>query len=63
MDKGKLVKNTDSKDQVMSFIKNIYHYRILCKYVSEEPHFKDWNPTLHKLDILLFLDHGFEEIY
>ncbi|CAF3356222.1 unnamed protein product [Rotaria socialis] len=60
---GLLVKNDDTRDKVMSAIAESYHYRIVSKYISKKAHFKDWNPTQYKLDILMFLDHGFEEIY
>ena len=60
---GLLVKDDDTKDRVMSSISKDDHYRILCKHISQTAHFTDWNPTQYKLDILLFLDHGFDEIY
>ncbi|CAF3561227.1 unnamed protein product, partial [Rotaria sp. Silwood2] len=60
---GLLVKNDDTRDEVMSCIAKIYHHRILCKYISQTPHFDDWNPTQYKLDIIKFLDHGFDDIY
>ena len=60
---GLLVNDDDTKDRVMSAISKDDHYRILCKYISKTPHFTDWNPTQYKLDILLFLEHGFNEIY
>jgi hypothetical protein len=60
---GLLVHDDDTRDKVMSCIAKGYHYRILCKHTSRTPHFNDWNPTQYKLDILTFLDHGFDEIY
>ncbi|UJR18290.1 hypothetical protein I4U23_005193 [Adineta vaga] len=60
---GLLVKDENTRDKVMFSISKKYHYRILCKQVSQVAHFQEWNPTQYKLDILIFLDHGFEEIY
>jgi hypothetical protein len=58
-----LVHNDETRDRVMSCIVKSYHYRILCKYTSKTPHFNEWNSIQYKLDILTFLDHGFDEIY
>lgn len=60
---GLLVHDGDTRDKVLSCISRSYHHRILCKYTSKTPHFNDWNPTQYKLDILTFLEHGFDEIY
>ncbi|CAF0982379.1 unnamed protein product [Rotaria sp. Silwood1] len=60
---GLLIKDNDTRDHVMSCIAKTYHYRILCKHTPKTSHFNDWNPTQYKLDILKFLDHGFDEIY